>query len=106
MVAGPTVPPPPPLLSMAIGWPMCFDALSAMARIAMSVDPPAGQGTISVIGLEGYSCANAAPQSATSAEAVNKTSERVRRNIENLPVRPRELVGCRRCFAARIVDRQ
>ncbi|HEV7411758.1 MAG TPA: hypothetical protein VGO01_25010 [Bradyrhizobium sp.] len=38
---------------------MNFDALSAIARIEMSVDPPAGQGTISVIGLVGYSCASA-----------------------------------------------
>src|ERR1700704_5864137 len=59
MVAGPTVPPPPALLSMTMGWPMNFDALSAMARIEMSVDPPAGHGTISVIGLVGYCCASA-----------------------------------------------
>jgi hypothetical protein len=59
MVAGPTVPPPPALLSMTMGWPMNFDALSAIARIEMSVDPPAGHGTISVIGLVGYSCASA-----------------------------------------------
>jgi hypothetical protein len=38
---------------------MNFDALSAIARIEISVDPPAGHGTISVIGLVGYSCARA-----------------------------------------------
>ena len=53
MVAGPTVPPPPALLSIAIGWPRIFEALSAIARIEMSVEPPAGHGTISVIGLVG-----------------------------------------------------
>ena len=53
MVAGPTVPPPPALLSIVIGWPRIFDALSAIARIEMSVEPPAGQGTIRVIGLVG-----------------------------------------------------
>src|SRR5947209_2367670 len=69
MVAGPTVPPPPALLSIAIGWPRCLDAASAMARIEMSVEPPAGHGTISVIGLAGYSCASAAAQDAVSANA-------------------------------------
>src|ERR1700755_1523389 len=59
MVGGPTVPPPPALLSITMGWPMNFDALSAIARIEMSVDPPAGQGTISVIGLVGYFWASA-----------------------------------------------
>src|SRR5207253_11085473 len=67
MVAGPTVPPPPALLSITIGWPMNFDALSAIARIEMSVDPPAGHGTISVIGLVGYSCASAGPAKAAAA---------------------------------------
>ena len=60
MVAGPTVPPPPALLSIVIGWPRIFEALSAIARIEMSVEPPAGHGTIRVIGLVGYSCAPAA----------------------------------------------
>src|SRR4051812_47141403 len=67
MVAGPTVPPPPALLSMTMGWPMNFDALSAIARIEMSVDPPAGHGTISVIGLVGYSCAIAEPAKIAAA---------------------------------------
>ena len=53
MVAGPTVPLPPALLSIAIGCPSTFEALSAIARIEMSVDPPAGHGTIRVIGLVG-----------------------------------------------------
>ncbi len=53
MVAGPTVPLAPALLSMTIGWPRCFDAASAMARMAMSVAPPAGQGTIRVTGFVG-----------------------------------------------------
>ncbi len=33
-----------------------------MARIEISVEPPAGHGTISVIGLVGYSCAPAAAE--------------------------------------------
>jgi hypothetical protein len=53
MVAGPTVPPPPALLSITMGCPRTLDALSAIARIEMSVDPPAGHGTISVTGLMG-----------------------------------------------------
>ena len=88
MVAGPTVPPPPALLSTAIGWPMIFDALSAIARIAMSVDPPAGQGTISVIGLVGYSCAPAAPPA--SVPSVARTIVRLLRQsfINSLPRGP------------------
>src|ERR1700704_5289803 len=85
MVAGPTVPPPPALLSIVIGWPMNFDALSAIARIAMSVDPPAGQGTIRVIGLVGYSCAPAAVPA--SAPSVARTIVRLLRQsiIDSLP---------------------
>src|SRR6202022_4444699 len=88
MVAGPTVPPPPALLSTAIGWPMNFEALSAIARIAMSVDPPAGQGTIRVIGLVGYSCAPAAAPA--SAPSVARTIVRLLRQsfLHSLPRGP------------------
>src|SRR5215203_4113544 len=74
MVAGPTVPPPPALLSMAIGCPSTLEALSAIARIEISVEPPAGHGTISVIGLVGYSCAPAAAEISvpTAAMAIVK----------------------------------
>src|SRR3954451_24548846 len=81
MVAGPTVPPPPALLSMTMGWPMNFDALSAIARIEMSVEPPAGHGTISVIGLVGYSCATAAPQGAASPNAATNPIKLLARSI-------------------------
>src|SRR3954468_9788821 len=83
MVAGPTVPPPPALLSIAIGWPRCFDAASAIARIEMSVEPPAGHGTISVIGLVGYSCANATPQGAASANAAITLIKRVVESMDD-----------------------
>src|SRR5687768_15548837 len=84
MVAGPTVPLPPALLSMAIGCPSTLDALSAIARIEMSVEPPAGHGTISVIGLVGYSCAPAAAEISmpTAATAIVR---RLRRTISNPP---------------------
>src|SRR6185503_9880915 len=87
MVAGPTVPPPPALLSTAIGWPRIFEALSAIARIEMSVEPPAGHGTISVIGLVGYSCAPAAAEISmpTAATAIVK---RRTLDISNTPLRP------------------
>src|SRR5689334_19596786 len=45
---------------MMIGWPRCFAAESAIARMVMSVGPPAGHGTIRVIGLVGNSWADAA----------------------------------------------
>src|SRR3954451_17193118 len=86
MVAGPTVPPPPALLSMTMGWPMNFDALSAIARIEMSVDPPAGHGTISVIGLVGYSCVSAGP--AKTAAMISARARRLRCNIK-IPLRMR-----------------
>src|SRR3954447_16393089 len=80
MAAGPTVPPPPALLSMVTGWPRILEALSAIARIEISVDPPAGHGTIRVIGLVGYSCAPAlAPISAPSVARI--IVKPVRRNI-------------------------
>ncbi len=75
MVAGPTVPPPPALLSMAIGCPRIFEALSAIARIEISVEPPAGHGTISVIGLVGYSCAPAATEISTPRAAMAMPNE-------------------------------
>ena len=84
MVAGPTVPLPPALLSMAIGCPSTLEALSAIARIEISVEPPAGHGTISVIGLVGYSCAPAAADISmpTAATAIVK---RLRRTYQILP---------------------
>jgi hypothetical protein len=41
------------LFSITTGLPKIRVALSAKARITPSVDPPAGQGQISLIGLEG-----------------------------------------------------
>src|SRR3954470_3414713 len=84
MVAGPTVPLPPALLSMAIGCPSTLEALSAIARIEMSVEPPAGHGTISVIGLVGYFCAKAAPQGAANAKAATTLIKRVVESIGDL----------------------
>ena len=82
MVAGPTVPPPPALLSIAIGWPRVFEALSAIARIEMSVEPPAGHGTISVIGLVGYSCAPAAAEISMPMAATAIVKRLTSRHIE------------------------
>jgi hypothetical protein len=53
IVAGPSVPEAPGLLSTTMGWPRIFAIASAMARIAMSLEPPAGHGTMSVIGFDG-----------------------------------------------------
>jgi hypothetical protein len=69
MVAGPVVPPPPGLFSTTIGWPRCLLASSASSRWWRSVEPPAGHGTMSVIGRDGNACARAAPNGATSAAA-------------------------------------
>src|SRR5436305_14666245 len=97
MVAGPTVPPPPALLSVAIGWPRCLEAASAIARIEMSVEPPAGQGTISVIGLVGYSCAKATLQGAMSANAAINAIKRGVQNIGDFSLCGSLRFGRRRC---------
>src|SRR6185295_5833485 len=87
MVAGPTVPPPPALLSIAIGCPRILEALSAIARIEISVEPPAGHGTISVIGLVGYSWAPAAADISMPA-AANAIVKRRTLDISISPLRP------------------
>src|SRR3954451_20875301 len=83
IVAGPTVPPPPALLSIAIGWPSTLEALSAIARMVRSVDPPAGHGTIRVIGLVGYSCAPAAAE-ISMPTAATANIKRLRLDISKL----------------------
>jgi hypothetical protein len=72
---------------MAIGCPSSLEALSAIARIDISVEPPAGHGTISVIGLVGYSCALAVAEISmpTAATAIVK---RRALDISNTPLRP------------------
>src|SRR6266700_5918184 len=60
MWPGPIVPPPPGLFSIRTGWPRYFAAISAKRRRWVSVEPPAGQGQIRVIGRDGNSWAAAA----------------------------------------------
>src|SRR3954469_11981571 len=57
MLAGPSVPAAPGRFSITIDWPRCFSVAVASARIAMSVEPPGGHGTISVTGRVGNCCA-------------------------------------------------
>jgi hypothetical protein len=88
---------------MTMGWPMNFDALSAIARIEMSVDPPAGHGTISVIGLVGYSCASTGL--AKIAAAAIAMIKRLPCNIEFLRMRPAVGRGAK-CFLFAARDAQ
>ena len=44
----------PPRLSMTNGWPSAAASLSATIRATASTPPPAGNGTIKVIGRTGY----------------------------------------------------
>ena len=53
MLPGPSVPAAPGRFSITIVWPRCFSVAVASARIAMSVEPPGGHGTISVTGRVG-----------------------------------------------------
>src|SRR5258706_14685874 len=74
MPAGPSIPPTPGLFSTMMGCPKCLDASSASLRRCVSVEPPAGHGTMSVIGRVGKSCASAAgaiaPNTASAAKAI------------------------------------
>jgi len=49
----PVVPAAPPRLSMMSDWPRIFAIGSCSARAMMSVEPPAGYGTMSRIGRDG-----------------------------------------------------
>src|SRR5262249_29294555 len=53
----PVVPPAPAMFSMIICWPRARDMCSLTMRAVTSVPPPAGNGTIIVIGRDGYICA-------------------------------------------------
>src|SRR6266571_5093581 len=73
MLPGPIMPPPPGRFSMTTGWPRYLEAISANRRSCVSVEPPAGQGQISAIGLDGkpgpgpWAAAGSASASASSA---------------------------------------
>src|SRR5712692_1779968 len=69
MVLGPSVPLAPGLFSTTMGWPRYFCAISANLRRCTSVEPPGGQGQISVRGLDGNVCAAAPPAHAAAAAA-------------------------------------
>src|SRR6188508_1088994 len=71
------MPPPPGLFSITIGWPRWRDAISESLRRCVSVDPPAGHGTMSVTGREGYASAAAAG----NAHANARTAKAVRNLI-------------------------
>src|SRR6185503_108194 len=61
MSAAPMVPPAPPLFSTSTGWPRFSLIFCPTRRATMSVVPPAGNGTTTLIGLDGKDWANAAP---------------------------------------------
>src|SRR6185503_18923883 len=65
------LPPAPPTFSMMTGCPSDGRIASARMRAAVSVDPPGGNGTITVTGRDGQVCAAARPADAASASAAN-----------------------------------
>src|SRR5258706_9302815 len=67
MVAGPFMPLPPGRFSISTGWPRTPAAICAILRRCRSVPPPAGQGQIRVMGLDGKDCASA-PVAASSIQ--------------------------------------
>src|SRR3954465_3231873 len=66
----PIDPDAPPWFTTTTFCPSAFSISAAVTRLTWSVDPPAAQGTISVIGFSGFPgefCADAAPVSASTA---------------------------------------
>src|SRR3982751_6310308 len=57
MALAPIAPPAPPRLSTTKAWPSSFCRPSAAMRPMMSVEPPGGNGIISVTGFAGHDCA-------------------------------------------------
>src|SRR3954470_23900516 len=55
------LPPAPVTFSMTIGWPRMALSRSPRKRASTSVAPPAANGTITVIGLDGEVCAESDP---------------------------------------------
>src|SRR2546427_3305317 len=68
------VPPALPTFSITTVWPSAGRILSPMMRAAVSVDPPGGNGTMSVTGRVGYDWAAAIPASADNAVAASSLS--------------------------------
>jgi hypothetical protein len=56
----------PALFSTTTGWPMERESWSAEKRASVSVTPPGGHGTTSLIGLLGY-CARSGSDTASAA---------------------------------------
>jgi hypothetical protein len=69
-IAAPIVPPAPPRFSITNCWPSICESLAVSGRATVSVPPPGGNGTITLTGLLGQSCASAGmPASIISANA-------------------------------------
>jgi len=74
-------PPPPPRFSTTTGWPRFLLNSSDTMRAMMSVVPPAGNGTISRIGLLGNAWAEAASGSTAQAASSAPPSRRGNRGF-------------------------
>src|SRR5690606_18817066 len=80
--------PAPGLFSTMTGWPRVVLRDSAMARPTMSVPPPAGKGTINLIGRAGQASAACAAPAHTLAQHTDATHSSLKRfrnaDIEDL----------------------
>src|SRR5687767_1071075 len=65
----PRLPPEPGLLSMTTVQPVFVASFCATSRPMMSVPPPAGNGTINLMGLAGQACARTAVEEKAAARA-------------------------------------
>ncbi len=57
----------PGWLTTTIFWPSTFSSSAAVTRVTWSVEPPAAQGTIRLMGLLGFHCAWAVALNASTA---------------------------------------
>ncbi len=66
----PMEPEAPGWLTITTFWPSVFSISAAVTRVTWSVEPPAAQGTMMVMGRSGFHCwASTGPPSAASAAA-------------------------------------
>src|SRR6478672_7205787 len=76
------LPPAPPLLSITICWPSVLLISCATMRACTSVGPPAGNGTMSLTGLEGYVSAETWPATVDAPRQINKPNFRASVDLE------------------------
>ena len=73
----PIEPAAPGWFTITTFWPSAFSSSAAVTRVTWSVEPPADQGTMMVIGFDGFHCAAAANEARASAAATATRTKRL-----------------------------